>query len=77
MASLITLSFGFQRPLVEGLDSLLLLRELLLLPIDLGLEFGDPLAEFADFRGLCCSTPQQDRGHNAEGGLEFLDLFVP
>ena len=29
------------------------------------------------FRTQRLSTPQQNRGQNADGGLECLDLFVP
>ena len=74
---LITLSLCFDSPLLEAFNVLLFLLELLLLLIQLGLKFGDPLAEFTDFGGLRLSTPQQNCGGNAGGGLEFLDLFVP
>ena len=77
LSGLISLSLGFHRPLLEGFNSLLLLFELPSLLIQLGVEVGDPLAEFGDFRGLCLPTPEQNRGDNAEGGLEFLDLLVP
>lgn len=56
---------------------MLLLLEMLLLLIQLGLEFGQPLAEFADFSGLRLSTPEQNCGDNADRGLEFLDTFLP
>ena len=45
--------------------------------IQVELEFGDLSVEFTDFSGLCLSTPQQNRGDNADRGLEFLDLCVP
>jgi hypothetical protein len=73
----IPFSLGFDSPLLEGFQALLLLLELVPLLSHLGFEFGDPLVEFADFRVLRLSTPQQDCGDNAEGGLEFLDLLVP
>jgi hypothetical protein len=53
------------------------LVKLLLLVIQLGLEFGNLLVEFPDFTRLCLSTPQQNRGDNVDWRLEFLDLFVP
>jgi hypothetical protein len=62
---------------LKGFNFLLSLLELPLLLIQLGLEFGQPLAEFADFSGLRLSTPEQNCGDNADMGLEFLDLFVP
>jgi hypothetical protein len=40
----------------------------------LGLEFGDLSVEITDSSGLRLSTPQQNRGDNADWGLEFLDL---
>ena len=73
---LITLSLCFDSPLLEGFNFLLFLLELLLLLIQLGLKFGDPLAQFTDFSGLRLSTPEQNCGDNADRGLEFLDLFV-
>ena len=48
LPSLITLSLGFDSPLLEGFQALLLLFELLPLLVQLGLEFGDPLMEFPD-----------------------------
>ena len=42
---------------LKGFNFLLSLLELPLLLIQLGLEFGQPLAEFADFSGLRLSTP--------------------
>jgi hypothetical protein len=77
LSGLITLSLGFDSPLLEGFNSLLLVLELLLLLIQLGPEFGDLSVEFTDSSGLCLSTPQQNRGDNADRGLEFLDLCVP
>jgi hypothetical protein len=77
LPSLIPLSLCFDSPLLEAFNSSLFLFQLLLLLIQLGLEFGDPFVEFADFRTLSLSTPQQNRGHNADWGLEFLDLLVP
>ena len=77
LPSLITLSLGFDNPLLKGFNFLLLLLEMLLLLIQYGLELGQPLAEFADFSGLRLSTPEQNCGDNADRGLEFLDLFVP
>ena len=73
----ITLSLCLDSPLLDGFNLLLFLLELLLLLFQLGLEFREPLAEFADFSGLRLSTPEQNRGDNADRGLEFLDLFVP
>jgi hypothetical protein len=52
LSGLIALSLGFDRPLLEGFNSLLLLFQLPSLLIQLGLEFGNPLIELADFRGL-------------------------
>jgi hypothetical protein len=52
LSGLIALSLGFDRPLLEGFNSLLSLFQLPSLLIQLGLEFGNPLVEFADFRGL-------------------------
>jgi hypothetical protein len=49
LPTLITLSLCFDNPLLKGFNFLLSLLELLLLLIQLGLEFGQPLAEFADF----------------------------
>jgi hypothetical protein len=77
LSGLITLSLGFDSPLLEGFHFLLFLLELLLLLIQLGLKFGDPLAEFAGFSGLRLSTPEQNCGDNVDRGLEFLDPFVP
>jgi hypothetical protein len=77
LPSPITLSLCFDNPLLKSFNFLLLLLELLLLLIQLGLDFDQPLAEFADFRGLRLSTPEQNCGDNADRGLEFLDLFVP
>jgi hypothetical protein len=77
LPGLIPFSLGFHSPPLEGFRALLLLFELLPLLSHLRLEFGDPLVEFADFRGLCLSTSEQNRGDNADGGLEFLDLLVP
>ncbi len=77
MFGLITLAFGFDKPLLEGFHSFLLVFELLLLLIQLGLEFGDLSFEFADSSGLRLSTPQQNRGDNPERGLEFVDLSIP
>jgi hypothetical protein len=77
LPGLIPLSLGFHSPLLQGLHALLLLFELLPLLSHLRLEFVDPLVEFADFRVQRLSTPQQNRGDNADWGLEFLDLLVP
>ncbi len=77
LSGLITLSLGFDNPLLEGFDSFLLLFDSLLLLIRLGLEFGDPSVEFTDSSGLRLSTPQQNRGDNPDWGLEFLDLCIP
>ena len=77
LPGLIPLSLGFDSPLLEGFHALLLLFELLPLLSHLPLEFDDPLVEFADFRVQRLSTPQQNRGDNADWGLEFLDLLVP
>ncbi len=77
MFGLITLSLGFDNPLLEGFHSFLLVFELLLLLIRLGLEFGDPSVEFTNSSGLRLSTPQQNRGDNPDRGLEFLDLCIP
>jgi hypothetical protein len=77
LPGLIPLSLGFHSPLLQGFHALSLLFELLLLLSQLRLEFGDPLVEFADFRDLCLSTPQQNRGDAADRGLEFLDILVP
>jgi hypothetical protein len=52
LSGLIALSLGLDRPLLEGFNSLLFLFQLPSLLIQLGLEFGNPLVEFADFRGL-------------------------
>jgi hypothetical protein len=78
LSSLIPLSLGLHSPLLEDFHPLSLLFELLLrLLSTLGFEFGDPLVEFADSRFLRLPTPQQNRGDNADWGLEFLDLLVP
>jgi len=77
LSGLITLSLSFERSLLQGRHVLLLPLELLLLLLNLGLEILDLLAEFADFRSLCLSTPKQNRGDNVARGLELSDLFVP
>ena len=77
LSGLITMSLRFGGSLPEGLHFLLLPLELLQLQLNLGLEILDLLAEFADFRGLRLSTPEQNRGDNVDRGLEFSDLFVP
>lgn len=43
LPSLITLSLGFDNPLLKGFNFLLLLLEMLLLLIQYGLELGQPL----------------------------------
>ena len=58
LSGLITLSLGFDSPLLEGFNSFLLVMELRLLLIQLRLEFGDLSVEFTDSSGLCLSTPQ-------------------
>jgi hypothetical protein len=50
LSGLITLSLGFDSPLLEGFHFLLFLSELPLLLFYLGLEFVDLLAELAYFR---------------------------
>lgn len=77
LSGLITLPLGFDSPLLEAGNSFLLVLELLLLLIQLGLEFGDLSVEITDSSGLRLSTPQQNCGDNADWGLEFLDLCVP
>lgn len=77
LPGLITLLLCFDYPLLKGSNFLLLLLEMLSLLIQLGLEFGQPLADFADFCDLRLPTPEQNCGDNADRGLEFLDLFVP
>lgn len=74
---LIAFSLGFDTSVLESFDSMLLVLQLLLLLVQLGLEFSNLFVEFTDFGSLRLSTPQQNRGDNADGGLEFLDLFVP
>jgi hypothetical protein len=56
---LITFFLCFDRPLRECFDLLLFLLELL---FQLGLEFGDLLAELAYFSDLRIPTPQEKRG---------------
>ncbi len=51
------MSLGFDSPLLKGFNSFLLVLELLLLLIQVELEFGDLSVEFTDFSGLCLSTP--------------------
>ena len=74
---LITLFLCLHCSLPERIDFLLLLLELLLLLFDLGLEFGDQLAELAYFRELRFTTSQQKRCDHVQRRLEFLDLSVP
>jgi hypothetical protein len=77
LSGLITLPLGFDNPLLESFDSLLFLLELLLLLIQLGLKVGDPSAEFADFTGVCLSTPEQNRSDNVASWAALLLTFQP